>query len=400
LTERETIIIEPRSRIASFDTIGYRTVQAVNGAIAGTLFGKNRDKKSVFFKSSASRRNKQILSQLTSEIYSYLNGVISEFADPEDYFFRLWVRVEIDKKTGVIIENPVFDVDVFKYIGKVGGKYVEVGEYALQVHFIGKEGTHISPLFIRGIKKVASDTNLIKFRFFDSYSMAPEEIKQIITSDSPYLVIDDKPIEIKLKLNEENMTIVPFLEKNGVKIEFEDQASIESYILREISLRPDIIKSGTFFQYSDTELKKIEDRITQHALEIDEQNLLEKLNIEDILKEMEEKIENIKKEELSDINKKSYDKYTRLLKRLNEKYNNLCREWEIPSEDILKIQKDFEAGYIQYEEFSVLRVRRSTALRKIRQELIDFQEDLKNEYAPEFNLFIYNISEVIKDGKN
>lgn len=396
MTVRETIVLEPRSRIASFDTIGYRTVQAVNGAIAGTLFGKDREKKSAFFKSNASRKNKQILSQLTSEIYSYLNGVISEFADPEDYFFRLWVRVEIDKKTGEIIGHPLFDSDMFKYIGKVGGKYVEVGDYALKVFFIGKVGTHISPIFIKGIKKVASDTKLIRFRPYESYSISPDEIKQKITSDSPYLVIDDKPIEIKLRLDEKTTTIIPFMEKNGRSFDFIDQSSIENFILREIALKPEIIKSGTFFQYSDAELKQIKEKIDQHAKDVEEPTLLETLNIEQILKDIKDELDIVNTEKLSEKIEIEYNKHIKLFKRLDDKYFKLSREWDVQRQDILDTKKDLEKGLIGYEEFSTLRVRRSMALRKISQELINFQENLKKKIVPDFNRFISSLKKAEK----
>ena len=52
--DRNTILLEPITRITSFDTLGFRT-QTVNGAIAGTLYGKDRSKSAIFFKSNASR---------------------------------------------------------------------------------------------------------------------------------------------------------------------------------------------------------------------------------------------------------------------------------------------------------------------------------------------------------
>jgi hypothetical protein len=102
-TSRETIVIEPKSRIASFETLGYHTTRAANGAIAGALFGKDKEKSLEFFKSRTSRKNKEFLSLLTSEIYSYLNSVMPDTADPADYFFRIWLRLEIERKTGEIV---------------------------------------------------------------------------------------------------------------------------------------------------------------------------------------------------------------------------------------------------------------------------------------------------------
>lgn len=229
---------------------------AVNGAIAGTLFGKDKEKKAIFYKSKANRKNKQVLSQLTSEVYSYLNSVISDFADPEDYFFRLWVRIEIDRKTGEIISEPLFEIDVFKYTGKLGGKYVEVGDYYLDVVFVGREGTHITPFFVKGINRVAKDTKLVKLKSFDSYKLAPKEIQKKITPDAPFLVIDGEPIEIKLTIDEERNVLIPLIERENKKINLENQNLVENFILREIKMKPEIRKSGTVFQLVDQELKK------------------------------------------------------------------------------------------------------------------------------------------------
>ena len=57
---REIVVIEPKTRITSLNTLGYYTSLEVTGAIAGILFGKDEEKKEF--------------------------SVISEFADIEDYF--------------------------------------------------------------------------------------------------------------------------------------------------------------------------------------------------------------------------------------------------------------------------------------------------------------------------
>lgn len=396
MVRRDTIVLEPRSRIASFDAIGFRTIQAVNGAIAASLFGKDREKKGIFYKSKASRKNKQILAKLTSEIYSYLNGVISEFADPEDYFFRLWVRVEIDKKTGEIIGRPLFDIDMFKYVSKLGGKYVEVGDYALEVVFIGKEGTLISPFFIKGIRKVASDTKLIRFRHYDSYSVCPEEIKQQIMPDSPYLIVGNKQLRIELEIDKEDTKIIPYVKKENKQLELVDQSAVHNLILREIALRPEIRKAGIFFQSVDEELKKIEKRLGQHATDEEEPDLPESLRIEQILEELKQKLQSVNTEKLSDLQKKAFDKQGQKIESQKAKYLRLSSEWKALRDDISNMKKDLDAGEVEYEQFRVLKIRRSKALRNTGQELIEFQEDLKSKIIPEFNEFMTNVEKMKK----
>jgi hypothetical protein len=386
-SQRNTILLEPISRITSFDNLGFRTTQAVNGAIAGALFGKDKSKSDIFYKSKASRVNKQILSQMTSEVYSYLNSIISEYANSEDYFFRLWVTVEIDSKSGEIVSEPHFEIDMFKYVGKVGGKYVDSRGYALKVVFIGKEETHLAPIFIKSIKKVASDTKLIDFKLYDSYSASPKTIQKKITPDAPYLIINEEPFDIKLRIDKKTK-IIPSIEKDGATYDFVDQSSIENFILREIALKPEIGKSGTFFQLSDDEVRQIKEKIDQNATNIDEPDFLKSLGVDKILTELKEKIDAIDTLKISDDEKASLGKQVRQFERVRDNYSRLASEWEVPFQEIAEMEKDRDKGIVTYEEFSTLRVRRSTALRKARQALIDFQGDVKSKIVPELNEFL------------
>lgn len=391
MSSRETIIIEPRSRIASFDTLGYHTIMAVNGAIAGTLFGKDKDKKNIFYKSSANRRNKQVLAHLTSEIYAYLNSIISDFADPEDYFFRLWVRVEISKKTGQIVNEPLFEVDLFKYAGKLGGRYVEVGDYALEVVLIGREGTHIAPLFTRGISHVATATKLVRLKTYESFKQAPENIRAKITPDAPFLILDGNPMEIKITIDEEKNIVIPFVEKGKQRITFETQDSVESFILGQIELKPKIRKSGTIFQLVDDELRKIQTRIQKDAHEGEEPDLLKSLRLKSLLTDLESKLQQIDVKKLSKIEKETFQNYSKQLEKWDEKYTKMSREWEGLRADIRETKRDMKSGEITYEQFSTIRVRRSKALKSIEQNLIDIQEEFKRDLPNQIKVFLEKI---------
>jgi len=97
-------VLEPYTKISSFDGIGYAAQRSLIGAVGGYLYPdeKDKEKKSIFYASPIGRRNKQKVAQLVSEVYSYLNSIISEHADPRQYYFRLIVRMEINSKTGEI----------------------------------------------------------------------------------------------------------------------------------------------------------------------------------------------------------------------------------------------------------------------------------------------------------
>lgn len=398
-SSHNTIVIEPRSRIASFDTLGYYTTMAINGAIAGALFGKDKERSSAFFKSKANLKNKQVSSKLTSEVYSYLNAVISDFADPEDYFFRLWVRLEIDKSTGSIVGEPTFEIDLFKYAGKLGGKYVETGDYALDVVFVGKEGTYIEPMFLKGIKQVSNATGLIKFRSYNSYKHATKEIQEKITEDSPFLIIDSKPIEVKFRIDEKKRIPIPFVEKGGKDFDLVGQESIENLILSEVKMKPEIRKSGTAFQLVDQELKKIHKRIELDSTETKEPDLLKSLRLDVILEGFETGLGKIEKGKLTKERQNLYDNFNKQLNKLKDRYNHMSREWETLRAEIEETKQDMQGGEITYEEFGTIRVRRSKALKNVELQLIEFQEELKRDFMPQIQGFLIDIGEKKLDKK-
>ena len=104
----DSIILEPRTTITTFEGIQWALERAVGGAIAAMLFGKNKEAKQSFYGSPTNRRNKEVLVELASQLYSYLNGTISEFADVKEYAFRVWAQVEANRKSGTIIGEPLF----------------------------------------------------------------------------------------------------------------------------------------------------------------------------------------------------------------------------------------------------------------------------------------------------
>jgi len=390
---KDTIVIEPRSRIASFDTLGYYTTMAVNGAIAGALFGKDKEKKSTFYKSKTNLKNKQILSQLTSEVYSYLNSVISDYADPGDYYFRLWVRVEIDRKSGAIVSEPLFEIDMFKYTGKLGGKYVEVGSYYLDVVFVGREGTLITPFIVKGINQVANITKLVRFKPYDSYNLAPKEIKSKITPDSAFIVIDGEPIQINLILDEKKNIVVPYVQRGHKKINLENQETVENFILSEIKMKPEIRKSGTAFQLVDDELKKIQEKIQRDSKESEEPDLLENLKLNAALDNMLSLLDKVDISKLSADQNNLRENYLKQLERMKDKYTKLSSEWEGLRKEVETTKKDMEEGEITYEQFSTVRVRRYKALKSVEQQLIEFQEELKRDFMPDFQNFLTKVEE-------
>src|SRR2546422_4450522 len=133
---RDTVIIEPRTSVSSFDGLQWSLQKAVSGAIASFLFGDNEEGRKQFFPSPTNRKNKQKLAQLAGQVYGYLNSTISEHADIREYYFRVWTRVEIERQTGEITGDPRFDVDLFRYLGRVSTKPIAETNQ-VEITFVG-----------------------------------------------------------------------------------------------------------------------------------------------------------------------------------------------------------------------------------------------------------------------
>ena len=226
---------------------------------------------------------------------------------------------------------------------------------------------------------------------FESYVHAPHEIQEKITPDAPYLIIDSKPIEINLRVDEKQRTIVPYVKIKEKIIDLETEDAVAHFILSQIKLKPKIRKSATVFQLVDTELEKIRGKVEQSAIESEEPNLLATLGLDETLKKLKLELEKIDSNKLKNDKKISYQKQLNQLNKLQNEYIRLSSEWRTLRKDIEDVKKQFEGGEITFEQFNAVKVRRTKALKKVELMLIDFQDKLKNQFAPSLEKFIASL---------
>ena len=81
--KEDSIVLEPFTKITDFDGISYSASRAIIGAIGHYLYPKDEGKpeRGKFYSSPTGRGNKQKVTEPMSEIYSYLNAIIAEYAD-------------------------------------------------------------------------------------------------------------------------------------------------------------------------------------------------------------------------------------------------------------------------------------------------------------------------------
>jgi len=386
----ETIVLEPFTSIVSFDAISYRSYTTVGGAIGHYLYPKREEynaNKRKFFASVIGRRNKQKISELVSEVYSYLNAKISEHADPRDYYFRLSMRIEINRKTGEILGHPHFDIDVFRYIGKIGGKHSNIGQYSMKVIFIGKERMPISSIFIKGISKAKQQTGVIDFSPYESYSRAPKEIRAKITKDSPYLIIDEEVHKIEPKIDSKTRDFFSSIKEDGNVIEFRVKEDVLLYILKKVKIKPDIIGSETGFRFIDKEIEKISLELEETVTET-KTDLVSLLGVEQIMEKLFKKLDGLTSFELTQDLERRKKRHRTILEKVKKDFTGLKIDFEVQEEELEKLEKDRLKKTIDEDKCRSLRVKGITALKMIKSEMIELQRELKDETVKEIEQFV------------
>jgi hypothetical protein len=393
MTQRrvESIVVEPFTAIVSFDAISHRTYIALSGAIGHYVYPKKEEydaNKTKFFASPVGRRNKQKISELVSEIYAYLNANISEHADPRDYYFRLWVRLEVDRRTGEILSHPHFDIDVFRYLGKIGGKYSDVGKYSMKVAFVGKERFPVSSVFIKGVSKAKQQTGVIDFKIYETYYRAPDEIREKISKDSAYLIIDEEVHKIKPKIDSDTGEVFSFIKENSHVTEFKSEEDVLLYIVKKVKIRPQIIGSETGLNPQvDKEIQTISPRLTEKVVD-SEVDFVSSLGVEQILERLSKKLEGLDTLELPKELEKQYKSHLASMETLTKDFTSLKVRLEVQEDELGDLEKDRDEKKMDEDQFRSFRVKTITALKTIRTEMVKFQKELKQETAGKIDKFV------------
>jgi hypothetical protein len=374
------------TRIVSLGTLDYRAGQSINAAIADAISGKDEEKKKAYWKSRMSIENKRRISQFTSEVYAYLNPIISEFGEPDDYYFRLWLRVEIDRETGELVNVLHFDVDMYKYIGKVGGNLADDVSYCMKLYFVGNKDTPVYTFFVETLRKVASEISVVSFKPFDSLRMVPPEMRKGLSEHSNYLIVEKEVFEIKMRTDGTNISY--FTEIAGKETTLSTKILLENFVMHKIGLKPEIGKKAISFQPVDKELKKIRTKIEDEAKEIDEPDFLKSLGIDEELNAVKSELVGVDTGKIGDDELQKIKRLIKRIERTQEKYTQLSVEYESIIEDVRNIEKDCNNGKISYEQFDVFRMRKSIALRANRIELIKLKATIAESILQEEKVLI------------
>ena len=379
-----TIVLEPRTTITTFEGIPWGIQKAVGGSIASILFGDNNDAKSKFYKSGVSRRNKKTLTELSSQVYSYLNGTISEFADISEYVFRVWTRTTIQRTSGEIVGLPVFDIEIYKYVGRVAAQSVQIENYSIGVTFIGKKGDKfITPFMQRALKKAKGTSVYIKLDMYNDSTSAPTEFSDKISGGSPTLFINDVPYPVKIKSDDATDEIQLFIVDEGKSVfPLKSEDAVDMFTSKKSGLQPEILGFGTAFQSVDKELNRISDSILSSAKDSQEtkfEDFLTGLEIEETIDVLETKLNAIKETELNDEYGREYKSINNEIGEGKKTYRTRKAEYKAVEESLISLEKDLSKNQMTYDTFLVARFRLVSSKKEIEQALTELQEDLKGD---------------------
>lgn len=374
---RDTVTIEPRTSIVSFDSLVWQLQKVVSGAIAGFLYGDNEEGRKQFFHSATNRKNKQRIAQLASQVYGYLNSTISEHSDVSEYAFRVWTRVEIERQTGEIVGEPTFDVDFFRYLGRVSAKPVTQPNQ-VEVVFVGAPNDEIvSPHFARLLKRAKSSLPGVSLQLMLDLRSVGQKYKARLTTSQPFLFVGSDQV---FPITMEALAGTPriFIGEGAGKVEIKDEEDLLRFLVEKAGTKPEILGTDTAFQPVDQEVRRISAKVSS-GTEVRPRNLLDDLRIGESLETLEK--------QLSDLKQPAGEEPPAEIRLVEGEMEKLKRQWvdlksqyEAVSEEMTHLREDLDQKRVTYDTFSVERFKSVNHRKKLENDLVELQEQVRGSF--------------------
>lgn len=396
----DSMLLEPRTTITSFEGITWALQKAVGGSIAAMLYGKNKEAKTQFYGSPTNRKNKEILVELSSQVYSYLNGAISEYADTKEYAFRIWTQMRVDRKSGLVLGQPIFDVEVYKYVGRVSAQTVEVKDYSLEVVFIGKQGDKfVTPFMNRGLTQAKKDLTYLHLEMYSDPRTAPKPLQRKMVGTFPTLIVDDKPYAVKGKIDEATGEGVVHVADADGDFEFENEEEVTNFLNKKSSLKPEILGVTTAFHSVDKEVKQISKLIKDDAT-ASGTDFMKKLDIESALEKLENTIKSVDSKSLDVEGTRKLKSLVTAVEERKNKSRELRVEYEVTDEDLGDLEKKLQKKLITFDQYETEKVKALTNRKSIEIELIKLQTAVKQELQVRIEDLVSSLKGKNSSGQN
>jgi hypothetical protein len=376
------IVLHPRTAIVAYDMIPWRIQVTVGGAISSMLYGDDKDRRKSFYGSPVDRTNKKVLEEFASQVYSYVNSSISEYADTDDYRFRVWTEVKVNQKTGEILDQPVFNVDIYRYVARVSARAVETKDFALQVTFVGnKDDIFITPFVMRSLKQAKSATKYLDIEMYMDRSSSPANIKKKLVQSFPTLIVADHGFPVKSKTSPDG-TVIPYIEDDKKQFDLIDESALMRFIAEKSGLKPEILGFDTGFQRVDEEVQKIAKSVrestTLGTTPTTERDLLASLGLDAAFKALTTQLEKAGDWKADDA-ERTLKKFHGELEEKRKQYTALKTEYVTEIQHMEHLITENNKNRLDFDTFDAARVKSLFNKNGIEEQLVELQELVKGE---------------------
>lgn len=358
------------------------------------LYDDDKEKRKSFYGSPVDRGNKKILEEFASQVYSYINSSISEYADTDDYRFRVWTEVKVNQKSGRIIDQPIFNVDTYRYVGRIAARPVESEGYSVKTIFVGKkDDIFISPFMSRALRKAKGATRYLELEMYVDPSSAPPNVKSKVVKSFPTLILQKESFAIRSKNSADGTSIIPYIDDDGEQFELADETALIRFIARESGLKPEILGFETGFQRVDDEVQKIAETVRESAApetsSTSTRNLIEVLGLDLAFKNL-----TVELDKQGDWKAEDADKtLKRLRSELEEQrkaYTLLKTEHNTELEHLQSLIEENKKGRLDFDKFDAARVKSLFNKNDIEEKLVEIQENVKGDLTSRIRAFTNN----------
>ncbi len=381
------LILTPYTKISTYDNLSRNANTTILGNIGYTISDEKKIRDE-FYKSKIGRKNIEILSELISELYTFINRNLAKYSDPESYWFRAYFTIVIDDANGEILSKPIFDVDLYKHVGKISGRSSSEKSSEVDIILADLAKAKLAKYFNSGIRLVKENVPLINYNSFNKYHEVPSEYRDLINEEHSYIIINKKIHQIKYDIKDNIINY--FIDRENKIIYLNNQMDIFNFILSEIKMEPEIISHSTVFKYSDTEIKNMEKEVkSKYSIEVEEDYqrdsdtilLIEKM-YNDIIP-LREKL----------INRKKIKKdYKEELKELEKRCKTTLSTYEehrinfYSHKELLKdMTKKLEGGAITNDEYSTHKLKSLNNINKSIIEINKINNIFITDIIPNYN---------------
>lgn len=380
------LILTPFTKISTYDNLSRNSNTTILGSIGYTI-SEDKKVRDEFYKSKIGRKNIQIISELVSELYTFINRNLSKYSDPESYWFRVYYTIEVNDSNGEIINKPSFDVDLYKHVGKIAGRSSLEESNNVRVILADLATPKLAKYFNFGIRLVKNNVPLVDYDTYKKYHEIPQKYRDVINDERSYIITNEKIYEIKYSVVDNIITY--HVDKNEESISLNDQMDVFNFILSEIELDPEIMTHSTVFKYSDEEIRGMEKNVKEnYSITIDDEykNDIETIMIiDDMIKKIEPIMEKLNarkrmKKDYRDSLEKVIKRYVNIKSNFDEYRISFFSHKELLSD----LSSKFDAGLISNDDYTSHKLKSLNNINRAKVELSNINNIMIREIDPKF----------------